>query len=112
MLGNGRFHIKEKQDFTMKIAHPVRLAVKVAEVIGVGVEAEVAVGHDHTQDQQDLHQDLDLVLEAHTEVVTEVEEVLICGRKDGPQEAEVDHLVHELTFIMPSHLYLYHQGFA
>lgn len=95
MLGNGRFHIKEKQDFTMKVAHPARLAVRVAEVIVVGVEAEVEVGHDHTQDHQELHQDRDLALKAHIEVVTEVEEVLICGRKDGPQEAEVDHLVHE-----------------
>ena len=95
VLGNGQFHIKEKQDFTTKIAHPARLAVRVAEVIGVRVEVEVAVGHDHTQDHQDLHQGRDLVHEAHTEVVTEVEEVLICGRKDGPQEAEVDHLVHE-----------------
>jgi hypothetical protein len=76
----------------MKIAHPARLAVRVAEVVGVEVEAEVAVGHDHTQDH---HQDLDLVHKAHIEVVIEVEAVLIYGRKDGPQEAEVDHLVHE-----------------
>merc|ERR1719412_2558800 len=88
---NDLFHIREKQDFTMKIAPPALLAVRVAEVIGVGVEAEVAAGHDHTQDHQGLHQNRGLVLEAHTEVVTEVEEVLICGRKDGPQEAEADH---------------------
>jgi len=93
--GNGQYHIKEKQDFTMKIAHLARLAVRVAEVAGVEVEAEVAVGHDHTLDHQDLHQDLDLAHKAHIEVVTEVEVVLICGRKDGRQEVEVDHLVHE-----------------
>lgn len=93
----------------MKIAHPARLAVRVVEVVGVGVEAGVAVGHDHAPDRHDLSQGLDLVQEAHIEVATEVEVVLICGRKGGPREVEVDHLVRELTFIMHSHPYTFHQ---
>ena len=73
MLENDRFHIKEKHDFIMRIAHPARPAVKVVEVIGV--EAEAAVGHDHTQDPQDLLQDQDLAQEVRIEVGIEVKEV-------------------------------------
>ena len=90
VLENGQYRIKEKPDFTTKIAHLARLAVRVVEVTGSEVEVEVGVGHDHTQDHQDLNQDQDPAQEARTEVGIEVEEVWICVMKDGHLGVEVD----------------------
>ena len=72
MQGNGPSHIKEKQDSITKIVRIVQLAVKVVEVIGAEVVAEAVAGQDRIQDRQDLHQDQDLVQEAHTGVEIEV----------------------------------------
>ena len=73
MQGNGPSHIKEKQDFITKIVRIVQLVVKVVvEVTGAEVVAEAVAGQDRIQDRQDLHQDQDLVQEAHTGVEIEV----------------------------------------
>ena len=73
MQGNGPSHIKEKQDFITKIVRIVQLVVKVVvEVTGAEVVAEVVAGQDRIHDRQDLHQDQDLVQEAHTGVEIEV----------------------------------------
>lgn len=99
VLENDRSHIKEKQDFIMKIALRARLAAGAPEVIGVEAAVEVEAGHDPIQDLQDLHQDPDLVRKAHTKVRIEVEAGWTCARKDGHQEVEVDHLVLDLIII-------------
>ena len=70
--GSGPSHIKEKQDFITKIVRIVQLVVKVVEVTGAEVVAEAVAGQDRIQDRQDLHQDQDLVQEAHTGVEIEV----------------------------------------
>lgn len=73
MQGNGPSHIKEKQDFITKIVRIVQLVVKVVvEVTGAEVVAEAVAGQDRIHDRQDLHQDQDLVQEAHTGVEIEV----------------------------------------
>ena len=72
MQGNGPSHIKEKQDFITKIVRIVQRVVKVVEVTGVEVVAEAVAGQDRIHDRQDLHQDQDLVQEAHTGVEIEV----------------------------------------
>ena len=70
--GNDPSHINEKQDSITKIVRIVQLAVKVVEVIGAEVVAEAVAGQDRIHDRQDLHQDQDLVQEAHTGVEIEV----------------------------------------
>ena len=70
--GSGPSHIKEKQDFITKIVRIVQRVVKVVEVTGAEVVAEAVAGQDRIQDRQDLHQDQDLVQEAHTGVEIEV----------------------------------------
>ena len=70
--GNDPSHINEKQDSITKIVRIVQLAVKVVEVTGAEVVAEAVAGQDRIQDRQDLHQDQDLVQEAHTGVEIEV----------------------------------------
>ena len=70
--GNDPSHINEKQDSITKIVRIVQLVVKVVEVTGAEVVAEAVAGQDRIQDRQDLHQDQDLVQEAHTGVEIEV----------------------------------------
>ena len=51
---------------------PPLTATPIVEVIGAEVVAEAVAGQDRIQDRQDLHQDQDLVQEAHTGVEIEV----------------------------------------
>ena len=78
----------------MKKVNLVRLVLRVVEVIGVGVEAEVEVGQDHIREHQDLEQDQDHLQEVHTEAGIGVM-VATCVAKDGHQGAGVDLSVRE-----------------